>query len=206
MGLEFTLDAPEDMAMKNELATMGMEEMGKLAVTMLTTGMYLSGESSSNMTMNDALNAFLQGEINNITQSAMSTFDLSLGMEQNANAAGQTYTDYSFKFAKHFWNNRFNFVIGGSVSSGKASSTEQDNTFIDNVSLEYRLDQSAMRYVRLFYDKNKTDFMDERISEYGAGFVWRRKLDSLNDIFRPNKKSSDPQDTTKTKTYDENTK
>ena len=72
---------------------MGMEEMGKLAVTMLTTGMYLSGESSSNMTMNDALNAFLQGEINNITQSAMSTFDLSLGMEQNANAAGQTYTD-----------------------------------------------------------------------------------------------------------------
>ena len=206
MGLEFTLDAPEDMAMKNELATMGMEEMGKLAVTMLTTGMYLSGESSSNMTMNDALNAFLQGEINNITQSAMSTFDLSLGMEQNANAAGQTYTDYSFKFAKHFWNNRFNFVIGGSVSSGKASSTEQDNTFIDNVSLEYRLDQSAMRYVRLFYDKNKTDFMDERISEYGAGFVWRRKLDSLTDIFRPNKKSSAPQDTTNTKTYDENTK
>ena len=63
-----------------------------------------------------------------------------------------------------------------------------------------------MRYVRLFYDKNKTDFMDERISEYGAGFVWRRKLDSLNDIFRPNKKSSAPQDTTKTKTYDENTK
>ena len=207
MGLEFTLDAPEDMAMKNELATMGMEERGKLAVTMLTTGMYLSGESSSNMTMNDALNAFLQGEINNITQSAMSTFDLSLGMEQNANASGQTYTDYSFKFAKHFWNNRFNFVIGGSVSSGKASTTEQDNTFIDNVSLEYRLDQSAMRYVRLFYDKNKTDFMDERISEYGAGFVWRRKLDNLTDLFRFNTgKKTAPKDTTNVKPNDENKK
>ena len=207
MGLEFTLDAPEDMSMKNELATMGMEERGKLAVTMLTTGMYLSGESSSNMTMNDALNAFLQGEINNITQSAMSTFDLSVGMEQNANAAGQTYTDYSFKFAKHFWNNRFNFVIGGSVSTGKAASTEQDNTFIDNVSLEYRLDQSAMRYVRLFYDKNKTDFMDERISEYGAGFVWRRKLESLSDFFRYNTKGkAAPQDTIKIKKNNENSK
>ena len=207
MGLEFTLDAPDDMSVKNELTAMSMEERGKVAVTMLTTGMYLNGESGSNVTMNSALNAFLQGEINNITQSAMSTFDLSLGIEQNANAAGQTYTDYSFKFSKHFWNNRFNFVIGGSVSTGSASSQESDGTFIDNVSLEYRLDQSAMRYVRLFYDKNKRDILDERISEYGAGLVWRRKLESLSDFFRfGNNKATVPQDTTKTRSKDEKTK
>ena len=207
MGLEFTLDAPDDMSVKNELTAMSMEERGKVAVTMLTTGMYLNGESGSNVTMNSALNAFLQGEINNITQSAMSTFDLSLGIEQNANAAGQTYTDYSFKFSKHFWNNRFNFVIGGSVSTGNASSQESDGTFIDNVSLEYRLDQSAMRYVRLFYDKNKRDILDERISEYGAGLVWRRKLESLSDLFRfGNNKATVPQDTTKTRSKDEKTK
>ena len=207
MGLEFTLDAPDDMTVKNELMAMSMEERGKVAVTMLTTGMYLNGESGSNVTMNSALNAFLQGEINNITQSAMSTFDLSLGIEQNANAAGQTYTDYSFKFSKHFWNNRFNFVIGGSVSTGSASTKESDGSFIDNVSLEYRLDQSAMRYVRLFYDKNKRDILDERLSEYGAGFVWRRKMDSLTDLFRFGKtKAALPQDTTKTRSKDENKK
>ncbi|MGN1228913.1 MAG: translocation/assembly module TamB domain-containing protein [Prevotella sp.] len=207
MGLEFTLDAPDDMSVKNELTAMSVEERGKLAVTMLTTGMYLNGESGSNVTMNSALNAFLQGEINNITQSAMSTFDLSLGIEQNANAAGQTYTDYSFKFSKHFWNNRFNFVIGGSVSTGNAAQQESDGTFIDNVSLEYRLDQSAMRYVRLFYDKNKRDILDERIAEYGAGLVWRRKLESLSDLFRFGKtKTKAPQDTTKTLIKDENKK
>ena len=207
MGLEFTLDAPDDMSVKNELTAMSVEERGKLAVTMLTTGMYLNGESGGNVTMNSALNAFLQGEINNITQSAMSTFDLSLGIEQNANAAGQTYTDYSFKFSKHFWNNRFNFVIGGSVSTGNASQQESDGTFIDNVSLEYRLDQSAMRYVRLFYDKNKRDILDERIAEYGAGFVWRRKLESLSDLFRfGNNKATVPQDSTKTRSKDENKK
>ena len=200
MGLEFTLDAPEDMAVKNELTAMSVEERGKLAVTMLTTGMYLNGDSGSGVSMNSALNAFLQGEINNITQSAMSTFDLSLGIEQGADGAGDTYTDYSFKFSKHFWNNRFNFVIGGSVSTGGGSSTETDDTFIDNVSLEYRLDQSAMRYVRLFYDKNKRDILDERISEYGAGFVWRRKLDNLTDLFRfGNKNTVVQQDTTKTR-------
>ena len=188
MGLEFTLDAPEDMTVKNELAAMSLEQRGKLAVTMLTTGMYLADGNTGGFSMNNALNSFLQSEINNITKSALRTVDLSLGLDQSSDAAGNTHTDYSFKFAKRFWNNRFNFVIGGKFSSGNDSPTgNQDNTFIDNVSLEYRLDQTAMRYVRLFYNKEADDLLEDRISEYGAGFVWRKKMDNLSDLFKSNK-------------------
>ena len=64
-----------------------------------------------------------------------------------------------------------------------------------------------MRYVRLFYDKNKRDILDERIAQYGAGLVWRRKLESLSDLFRFGKtKAKAPQDTTKTLIKDENKK
>ena len=66
---------------------------------------------------------------------------------------------------------------------------EQDQTFIDNVSLEYRLDQTAMRYVRLFYNKEAYDLLEGNISEYGAGFVWRKKADRLWRLF--NFRSSD---------------
>ena len=38
MGLEFTLDAPEDMALHSELQTMSVEQRGKLAVTMPAPG------------------------------------------------------------------------------------------------------------------------------------------------------------------------
>ncbi len=187
MGLEFTLDAPEDMTVKNELAAMSIEQRGKLAVTMLTTGMYLADGNTSGFSMNNALNSFLQSEINNITKSALRTVDLSLGLDQSADGAGNTHTDYSFKFAKRFWNNRINFVIGGKFSSGNDTpSGNQDNTFIDNVSLEYRLDQTAMRYVRLFYNKEADDLLEDRISEYGAGFVWRKKMDALSDLFKSN--------------------
>lgn len=188
MGLEFTLDAPDDMSMTNELAAMSAEDRGKLAVTMLTTGMYLADGNTGGFSMNNALNSFLQSEINNITSSAMRTIDLSVGLDQNADAAGNTHTDYSFKFAKRFWNNRVNFVIGGKFSgdggeSAAAATTEQDQTFIDNVSLEYRLDQTAMRYVRLFYNKEANDMLEGRISEYGAGFVWRKKADRFWQLF-----------------------
>ena len=185
MGLEFTLDAPDDMTVKNELASMGVEQRGKLAVTMLTTGMYLADGNTSGFSMNSALNSFLQSEINNITKNAMRTVDLSLGLDQSADAAGNTHTDYSFKFAKRFWNNRINFVVGGKISSGNSSatSTTQDQSFIDNVSLEYRLDQTAMKYVRLFYNKEADDLLEGRISEYGAGFVWRKKMERISELF-----------------------
>lgn len=184
MGLEFTLDAPEDMTIKNELAAMSMEQRGKLAVTMLTTGMYLADGNTGGFSMNSALNSFLQSEINSITNSAMRTVDLSLGLDQSADAYGNTHTDYSFKFAKRFWNNRVNFVIGGKISGGGDSGPEeQDQTFIDNVSLEYRLDQTAMRYVRMFYNKSAYDMLEGRITEYGAGFMWRKKADRFWQLF-----------------------
>ena len=193
MGLEFTLDAPDDLSMKNELASMSVEQRGKLAVSMLTTGMYLADGNTSGMSMNNALNSFLQSEINNIANSAMRTVDLSVGLDQNSDATGNTYTDYSFKFAKRLWNNRVNFVIGGKLS-GASNTTggSQDEMFIDNVSLEYRLDQSAMRYVKLFYNKEAQDLLEDRISEYGAGFVWRKKMNRLSDLFKSGNSNNQP--------------
>lgn len=195
MGLEFTLDAPEDMTIKNELASMGADQRGKLAVTMLTTGMYLSDGNTGSFSMNDALNTFLQSEINSITNNAMRTVDLSLGLDQSSDAAGNTHTDYSFKFAKRFWNNRVNFVIGGKLSSGASGQSTQSgsgDTFIDNVSLEYRLDETAMRYVRLFYNKEADDLLEGQVSEYGAGLVLRKKMNRIGELFDFRKKKAKP--------------
>ncbi len=185
LGLEFTLESPHDMTIRNELESMAPEERGKMAVTMLTTGMYLNSKNSAKFDVNTALNSFLQSEINNIAGSALKDVDISLGMDTNTDAAGQTRNDYSFKFAKRFWNNRFNLIVGGKISDGKnASARDENDSFIDNVSLEYRLDQSAERNVRLFYDRNARDLFEEDVTEYGAGFVWRKKISNLSELFK----------------------
>lgn len=44
-------------------------------------------------------------------------------------------------------------MLGGKVSTG-ANATNDVESFIDNISLEYRLDQSGTRYIRLFHNKN----------------------------------------------------
>ena len=63
LGFLFTLEAPDDGSVQNELASMSAEERNKLAVTMLVTGMYLAEGNtagSSGFDANSALNSFLQ--------------------------------------------------------------------------------------------------------------------------------------------------
>ena len=182
MGLEFTLSAPEDMQMQSELLSMSKEQRGKLAVTMLTTGMYLADGNTGGFTMNNALNSFLQSEINNITGNALRTLDFSVGLDNTIDATGNTSTNYSFKFAKRFWNNRLKISLGGKVSTG-AEIENQNRSFFDNVIFEYRLDDTANKYVTLFYENNVYDWLDGFTQEYGAGFIWRRSLQHFKDIF-----------------------
>jgi hypothetical protein len=167
----------------NELASMTVEQRGKLAVTMLTTGMYLSDGNTSGFSMNSALSSFLQSEINNLTAGALKTLDLELGLDNTTDASGQMHTDYSFKFAKRFWNNRLKVQIGGKVSTG-AEVQGQNKSFFDNVTMEYRLSPTSNQYVKLFYSQNVYDWLEGYTGEYGGGFIWKRKLDSLGDIFR----------------------
>ena len=202
MGLEFTLDAPKDMTLHNELQTMAPEQRGKLAVSLMTTGMYLADGNTQAFSMNSALTTFLNNEINNITGKALRTLDLSFGLDNSTDITGATHTDYSFKFAKRFWNNRLKISIGGRVSTGNDMYTEESNSFFDNVAMEYRLDDTANRYVTLFYNNNVYDWLEGYTQQYGAGYIWRRSLQNFWD-FLPFRKSSGstlpaPSDTTKT--------
>lgn len=199
MGLEFTISAPEDMTLDTELQSMSVEQRGKIAVTMLTTGMYLADGNTGGFSMNSALNSFLQSEINNITGNALRSLDLSFGMDNSTDASGSTHTDYSFKFAKRFWNNRIKIVVGGKVSTGPEVAN-QNESFFDNVTLEYRLGESSDKYLKVYYDNNSYDWLEGTVREYGAGFIWRRSLQNFKDIFSFGKKKKQeamPADSTK---------
>ena len=185
MGLEFTIEAPEDLNIQNQLASMSAEQRGKAAVTMMATGMYMTDEtmmSGSGFKANNALNAFLQSEIQNIAGSALKTIDINLGVESGTSQTGTSTTDYSFQFAKRFWGNRISVIIGGKVSTG-ADATNSAESFINNVSVEYRLDQGATRYVKAFYDRDTQDPLEGQLTKTGVGLVLRRKTDKLGELF-----------------------
>lgn len=191
MGMNFTIDAPEDLTVSNQLASMGADGRGKVAVTMLATGMYLTDEGSSQgFSGTNALNSFLQTQIAGITNKALKSVDVNIGVDNVNTASGATQTDYNFSFAKRFWGNRISLIVGGKVSSGsEAQNTGQ--SIVDNVSIEYRLDNSATRYVRLYYDRNTESLIEGEIMEMGAGIVLRKKTTRLGELFIFRKKKEE---------------
>ena len=193
--LIFDITAPDDAAIENELQAMGTEERSKQAIAMLATGVYMnSGVKGGGFSMGSALNSVIQSQINSLAGSAFQSINASftMGMEDRTAAeTGDKQTDYSFRYSQRLFNDRVQIVIGGKVTTG-ANATNDAESFIDNISLEYRLDTSGTRYVRVFYDKNYESVLDGEITETGVGLVLRRKMDRLGElfIFRKKKKQT----------------
>lgn len=196
--LAFDLDAPEDAAIQNQLAVMGREERGKQAIALMVTGLYMgnglggSNQGGLNLNMGSALNSVLSSQINSLVGN-LKNANLSFGMEEHqVGETGGKTTDYSFRYSQRLFNDRFLIVLGGKVSTG-ANAANSVESFIDNVSLEYRLDNTGTRSVRLFYDKNYESLLEGEITEAGVGVVLRKKLDNLGElfIFRKKKKKKE---------------
>ncbi|MCD8183341.1 MAG: translocation/assembly module TamB [Bacteroides sp.] len=190
--LIFDITAPDDATIENELQAMGAEERSKQAIAMLATGMYMnSGVKGGGLSMGGALNSVLQSQINALAGSALQSVNanFTLGVEDRTAAeTGDKQTDYSFRYSQRLFNDRVQIVIGGKVTTG-ANATNDAESFIDNISLEYRLDTSGTRYVRAFYDKNYESVLDGEITETGVGLILRRKMDRLGELFIFKKKN-----------------
>lgn len=183
LSLAFEINAPEDATVQNQLASMGPDERSKQAIAMLVTGIYLADSGGSGgMNMGSALNSVLTSQINDLVGNIKNA-SISVGMENHQDAdVGGKRTDYSFRYSQRFFNDRFQIILGGKVSTG-ANATNDAESFIDNISLEYRLDASNSRYVRLFHNKNYESVLEGEITETGVGLVLRKKMDRLRELF-----------------------
>lgn len=180
MGLSFVMYSPENAKVQEQLNSLDAETMNRYAVTMLITGAYAG--SSRSMTVANALNSFIDAKINDIAGTAMKSVNINVGINDATNAeTGNTYKNYSFSFSKRFWNDRITFVIGGEVNSGDHNTG--NDSFINNASLEWKLSDNSNRFLKLFYDKNYESILEGEITEMGIGYVYKRKLDRLKELF-----------------------
>ena len=178
LQLQFTLEALDDANLQSQLTALGPEERSKRAIVMLLTGSYLDEDTNFDMGM--ALNSFLQAEINNLTGSLLKGVDFNFGMDNNERL-GMGGANYSFRFSKRFYNDRLNVVLGGNVTTGNLPN--DNNTFINDASVEYRLDPAGSRYAKLFYQRQYESLFEGEITKYGGGLVFRKKIRKLSDLF-----------------------
>ena len=184
--MAFDLEAPDDLGVQNTLATMSKEERGKQAMALMVSGAFLATDPSE-MSMQRILSGFAVSELNNLTGKFLEGTDLNVGMELHNTGSGSVYTDYTYSFSRRFFNDRVRFVIGGKVAAGNLP-TNYEQTFIDNVTLEYRIDKSGSQYMSLFHKRNNDNILEGLVTETGASYILRRSLYKLSDLFRPQRR------------------
>ena len=192
LSIQFTVEAPDDISIQNQLAQMTAEERSRQAMNLIITQAYTGPGTTSKANTNNALNAFIQKEINSFAGSALKGVDLSVGIDTydqyGAEGSSGKRTDYSFRFSKRLFNDRFRIVVGGKVSSGQEAADEQQQNFIDDVTLEYMLDKSGTRYLKLFHHTGFESVLEGEIVETGIGAVLKRRVRKVRQLFIFNEK------------------
>ncbi len=182
IGLYFTMDSPEDLAMRNTISAMTDEERSRQAIMLLATGTYIGsqGARAGGFDVNATLSSLFASQLNSLIGEALNAeFNFGIAGAQESSQG----TNYSYSIAKKFYNDRISVMVGGQVETG--NNTQQlQQSFINNMSIDYRLDQAGTHYVRLFHKKNYENLLDGEVIETGVGYVLRRRLDRLGDLFR----------------------
>lgn len=189
IDLSFDLDAPGDMEAGNELQSMTADQRSQAAINMLLYNTYsgLNTTGSINLNAGNALYSFLQSQLNSWAASSLKgVVDLSFGINQyDATTSGHvgTQTSYSYRLSKSLFNDRFKIVVGGEYSTDASSQENFSQNLINDVSVEYLLNTSGSRYVRIFHQKSYESILEGAITKTGVGFVMKHKLSSLGDLF-----------------------
>jgi hypothetical protein len=188
-GIDMTFDvaAPGDLGIQNQLAAMSDEGRMQQALSLLVYNQYTGpGVSSKGASFNarDQLNNFISKEVNQWARNNLKGVDLSMGIDTRDDASGGTYTDYSYSVSKSLFSDRVKISIGGKVSDEAGASEGFADNLLEDVSLEYRLTRRDNMFLKLYRYNTRESILEGEVTETGAGFVIRKKMNRLRDIFR----------------------
>lgn len=188
MDVKFDLSTISDVTVQNELQSMSETQRSNQAMNLLLYNTYTgpSTSASSDLTGNP-LYSFLQSKLNSWAASTIKGVDLSFGIDQydqTVDGVTSSTMRYSYQVSKTLFDDRFKIVVGGNYSPDVTAEDEIAQNLFNDVSLEYMLTKNGSMYLRLFNHTGFESILEGEVTQTGIGFVLRRKLSSLKNIFR----------------------
>lgn len=188
MQVAFDLSTDDDITISNELQSMSPEQRANQAMNMLLYNQYTGPGTKANANLSgNPLYAFLASQLNSWAANNIRGVDITFGIDQyNTTTDGtkSTTTSYSYRVSKTLFNDRFKIVVGGNYSTDADADENLEQNLISDVSFEYMLNRSGSMYLRLFRHVGYESILEGEITETGVGFVIKRKLNTLRDLFR----------------------
>ncbi len=188
MNVAFDLSTNDDLTVENELQTMSPEQRANQAMNLLLYNVYTGpGTKASASLSGNPLFAFLTSQINTWAANTIKGVDISFGIDQydrTYQGSSSTATSYSYRVSKTLFNDRIKIVVGGNYTADSEHDENFSESIINDISFEYMLNRSGSMYLRLFRHVGYESILEGEVIQTGVGFVYKRKLRSLRDLFR----------------------
>lgn len=186
--VSFDLSTNDDLALQNELASMSADQRMTQAMNMLLYGSYV-GQNTKGTANTNMLYGFLESQLNSWAAKTIKGVDLSFGIDQYNQGIGentQTQTSYSYQVSKSLFNNRFKIQVGGNYNTDSSAEDNLAQNIFSDISAEYILKQTETlnMSVKIFRHLDFENILEGDVTETGAGFVLKRKLNNLWHLFR----------------------
>lgn len=192
MNVAFDLSTPDDLTIQNELQSMSAEQRANQAMNMLLYNVYTGPGTKADGTMaGNPLFSILESRINTWAANNIKFVDISFGIDRydsTTDGETSTATSYSYKVSKTLFNDRFKIVVGGNYSTDADSDENFSQNLINDISFEYMLNRSGSMYVRIFRHVGYESILEGEVTQTGVGFVYKRKIHSLKDLFRSSRR------------------
>lgn len=189
--LQFDLSTDDDMSIENDLESMSPDQRSTAAMKLLITGQYTGQgvRTASSDMLQGTLYNYLTSQVNNWMADKIKVVDLSFGVNQyDKTVDGETGSamSYSYTMSKSLFDNRFKISVGGNYTTDASADENFSENLISDISFEYILKQTSnvTMYARLFRHTGYESILEGEITEMGAGFVLKRRLSTLRDLFR----------------------
>lgn len=189
--ITFNLNTDDDLTIKNELMSMSPDQRSMAALNMLLTGQYTGNNSKTAGTdlLQGTMYNILTSQINGWLANNVRGVDINLGVDQYdnmVNGESGSATSYSYSVSKSLFNNKFKISVGGNYTTDASADENFSENLINDISFEYILKQTAnvTMYARLFRHTGYESILEGEITETGVGFLLRRRLSNLKDLFK----------------------
>lgn len=186
IDLKFDLAARNDAAIEGELQTMTDTQRSQAAINLLLYNSYSGVNTTGEFSTSGALFSFLQSQINSWAANNLKGIDISFGINQFEGSAEKGYrteTSYSYRLSKSLFGDRFKIAVGGEYSTEASSEQNFSDNLINDISIEYLLNDAGTRYLRLFRHKGIESVLEGEVTITGVSFVMKHKISSFRDLF-----------------------
>lgn len=189
MNVAFDLSTNDDMTVANELESMTREQRANQAMNLLLYNVYTGPGTKANASLSgNPLFSFLESQVNSWAANNIKGVDISFGIDQyDRTIDGSTSSTmrYSYQVSKSLFNDRVKIVVGGNYSTDANADENFSQNLINDISFEYFLNKTRTMYLRIFRHTGYESILEGEITQTGVGFVYRRKLRRLGDMFLP---------------------